>query len=424
MPPTSAQPSPSDKHRVVVVGAGIVGTVSALYLRRDGHEVTLIDRDDPGQGCSFGNAGLLARSSFAPIAGPDTLWNAPKWLLDPEGPLSIRWRYLPKLLPWLIRFVLAGLKNNVKTDAAALHVLTDPCVDLYRKLADEAGRPDLVKEGDYLQVYRHKAEFEKARGDFELRREFGMRIDEIGGDEIRNLEPGLSPDYEYAYHVHDHGFTVNPEGLVQAIADMFVSEGGKIVKADVVDIAGEGRGPHNVVTSNGSFECDRMVIAAGAFSHRLAAKLGINVPLETERGYHITCENPENNLTRPVMEGDCKFLTTPMAMGLRFAGTVELGGVDAPMNERRIRMLERQAKRMVPGLVTETATSWMGFRPTFPDSLPIIGPAPRHPKVVFAFGHQHLGLTCAPKTGQLVADLVSGRAPNVDIMPYRAERFG
>jgi len=408
---------------VAVIGAGIVGVVSALYLVRDGHKVVLIDRDEPGEGCSFGNAGLLARSSFVPMASPDTFLSVPKWLLDPGGPLSIRWSYFPKLLPWLFKYIRSGLFDDLNANARALHVLTDPCVELYRKLADEAGRGELVRESDYLQVYRTKKAFLHAAGDMNLRRKFGMRIDDIDAAKINELEPDLSPDYRYAYHVHDHAYVTDPAGLVKALADLFCREGGTIKKANVEDLRCGGSGECVVVAGDESIECDRTVLAAGAFSTRLTEKTGIRLPLDTERGYHITCPNPVAVLSRPVMEGERKFLTTPMSMGLRFAGTVELGGLDAEPSQRRIDVLTHHAKCMVSGLNTEHATSWMGFRPTLPDSLPVISSSPRHPNIIYAFGHQHLGLTCAPKTGQIVADLISGRVPNVDIKPYSAKRF-
>jgi len=414
---------PGRNQRVVVVGAGIVGVVSALYLLRDGNEVTLIDRDDPGEGCSFGNAGLLARSSFVPMANASTFKSVPKWLLDPGGPLSIRWSYLPKLLPWLFRYIRSGLFDDLDANARALHVLTDPCVDLYRRLADEAECGDLVRESDYLQVYRTEAAFHKAADDMNIRRKFGMRIDDIDATTIRELEPNLSAEYQYGYHIHDHAYVTDPGGLVKALAGLFCREGGILKKASVDDIKGGVSDTCQVITSEGVIECDKVVLAAGAFSARLTAKTGVKLPMDTERGYHITCPNPGPCLSRPVMEGDRKFLTTPMSMGLRFAGTVELGGLDAEPNPRRVDVLTRHAKRMIDGLDTKNATTWMGFRPTLPDSLPVIGLSPRHPNIVYAFGHQHLGLTCAPKTGHLVADLVAGRAPNIDITPYSAKRF-
>jgi len=267
--------------------------------------------------------------------------------MDPEGPLSIRWSYLPRLVPWLARYVHAGYFQDVDHTARALQVLCDPTVELFKKLAEEAGRPELVRDSDYIWAYRTEKGFRDARSDVEARRKLGVHIAEL----------------------------------------------------------------------------DAVVLAAGAHSKALARKLGADVPLETERGYHIVCPHPGIELSGPVMNGEGKFLVTPMAMGLRFAGTVELGGLEAPPTPRRIEAITKKAKDMVPGLNTEGMTTWLGFRPSLPDSLPVIGPSPKRANVFFAFGHQHVGLTAGPRTGGLIADLVAGRAPNVDIAPYRADRF-
>jgi len=410
-------------HRVVVVGAGIVGVASALCLLRDGHEVTLIDRDAPGEGCSFGNAGLLARSASTPLAGPATLLSVPKWLLDPAGPLSLHWPYLPKMLPWLFRYIRSGMLDDLDAIGRAMFVLTDPCVDLYKQLADQAGCSDLITTSDYLQVYRSKSAFKAAADEMAKRTKLGFRIDQIGGEDIQALEPNLSPEYGYGFRIFDHGYVNDPGRLVKALAEQFCLEGGVIKCGNVEDIDGGETATCQVISERERIDCDKVVLAAGAFSARLARKTGVQIPLETERGYHITCPDPGSSLTRPVMEGERKFLATPMAMGLRFAGTVELSGLDAPANPRRVEALTDHARRMVIGVNTENAEQWMGCRPTLPDSLPMIGPSPRHQHIIYAFGHQHLGLTCAPRTGQLVADLVAGRVPNVDMAPYSANRF-
>jgi len=413
----------SGNSRVIVVGAGIIGVTSALYLLRDGHEVILVDRDEPGEGCSFGNAGLLARSSFVPLTGPDALKNIPGWLFDPDGPLSVQWSYLPKMLPWLIDFIRSGFSADLESRGQALHVLTDPSVDLFRQLAEQAGCADLVRPSDYLEVVRSRAAFLKLQPDMDARRKQGFRVDEIGDAEIHALEPDLARDYRYGYRLYEHGFVLDPGGLVKELAALFTREGGQIRKETVGRIGIGSAGQCHLETAHRELVCDRLVLAAGAFSADLAGAGGPRPPLETERGYHITCPKPGVSLSRPVMEGERKFLVTPMSMGLRVAGTVELAGLTAPSNPRRIDVISRHARAMIPGLVTEGAQTWMGFRPTLPDSLPMIGPAPACANIIYAFGHQHLGLTCAPKTGQLVADLISDRIPNVDMSAYSTRRF-
>ena len=409
--------------RIVVVGAGVVGVCCALYLRRDGHHVTLVDRMSPGEGCSFGNAGLLARSSIAPMANPETFSKIPGWLIKSDGPLSIRWSYLPELAPWLLRFVQAGFRNKVDETAKALHTLTDPCVDLYKDLAQQAGRPELVRQSDYLQIYRSEKTFRHAAGDFDMRRGFGFQIDDINQADIQTYEPALSNEYTHGYRIADHGYTVDPEALVKALAKMFEKEGGVVKKADVLSFDVNDNKPDKVVTDAGTIACDTVVVAAGAFSKKMASELGTKVPLDTERGYHVTAHDPGIEIKRPIMEGDAKFLVTPMAMGIRFAGTVELGGVIAPPNPKRIEIIEDKAKRMFPEIKLTETSSWMGFRPSIPDNLPVIGPSSEMENVYFAFGHQHVGITSGPQTGRIISDYVSDRLSNSGVNAFRCDRF-
>jgi D-amino-acid dehydrogenase len=417
------QPSPNGPRQIVVVGAGVIGVCCALYLRRDGHKVTLVDRMLPGEGCSFGNAGLLARSSILPMADPSTFAKIPSWLFKSDSPLSIKWSYLPKLTPWLIRFVQEGLNNTANETSKALHLLTDPCVDLYRDLAQQAGRSDLIRLSDYLQIYQSEKAFRNASSDFAMRRDFGFQIDEISKSDIQSLEPALSDRYVHGYRIADHGFTVDPEGLVKALADMFVKEGGVFKKVDVLSFSVNEKGPDSVVTDSGIIPCDTVVVAAGALSKKMASQLGATVPLDTERGYHVTAHNPDIEIARPIMEGDAKFLVTPMNMGIRFAGTVELAGVIAPPNPKRIKLIRNKAKQMFPDINLSETTTWMGFRPSIPDSLPVIGPSPEMKNVFFAFGHQHIGLTSGPQTGRIIADYVSGQLTNWKVDSFRANRF-
>ena len=409
--------------RIVVVGAGVVGVCCALYLRRDGHHVTLVDRMSPGEGCSFGNAGLLARSSIAPMANPETFSKIPGWLIKSDGPLSIRWSYLPELTPWLLRFVQAGFRNKVDETAKALHTLTDPCVDLYKDLAQQAGRPELVSQSDYLQIYRSEKTFRHAAGDFDMRRGFGFQIDDINQADIQTYEPALSNQYTHGYRIADHGYTVDPEALVKALAKMFEKEGGVVKKADVLSFDVNDNKPDKVVTDAGTIACDTVVVAAGAFSKKMASELGTKVPLDTERGYHVTAHDPGIEIKRPIMEGDAKFLVTPMAMGIRFAGTVELGGIIAPPNPKRIENIEDKAKLMFPEIKLTETSSWMGFRPSIPDSLPVIGPSSEMENVYFAFGHQHVGITSGPQTGRIISDYVSDRLSNSGVNAFRCDRF-
>ena len=411
------------RRHVTVVGAGIIGINCALQAVKSGHVVVLLDREAPGQGCSFGNAGLIARSSFVPLSSPRILAEVPKWLLDPLGPLAIRWTYLPRLIPWLVRFVRAGNLKQVHRTAAALQTLTEPSVELYQQLAKEAGVGSLVRASDYIYVFETKKAFAKAAFDMELREQLGVRVERLRGGEVRDLEPTLADHFKFAYRLLDHGFTVDPEGLVKSLADHFRRLGGDIRRCEVKDAEFGPRDVTALITDDGRLETDVVVLAAGAYSGPLARTFGVTVPLDTERGYHVTLPDPGVMPKRPVMSGERKFLVTPMAMGLRFAGTVEFGGVVAPANYARARALLALGGHMFPGIRTDGYSEWMGLRPTLPDSLPVIGSSPKFDNVIFAFGHQHIGLTAAPKTAQIIAELIDGRAPNVDIRPFRPNRF-
>ncbi|MFT7006042.1 MAG: D-amino-acid dehydrogenase [Colwellia sp.] len=409
-------------NKIVVIGAGIIGVTAALNLTREGYHVTLLDRDKPGETCSFGNAGLLAMSSFEPNVGIDELMNAPKWLLDPKGPLSICWRYFPKLLPWLLAFVGACFSKKIASNAQALHSLTGPSLALYQQLAKTAGCERLVKKSDYLQVYRTQSGFNKAESGMQSRRNEGYKIDVLDANTIKQLEPALSKQFHYAHQIHDHGYITDPGELLNCLHNQFLSEGGQFEQANVTDINASDV-DCQIICENKIYHCGHMILATGAFSKRLAKKLGDKVPLETERGYHETCHEPAVSISRPIMEGDRKFMATPMDSGLRFAGTVELAGLDEPINPKRSRSLNDNANDMISGLNSTNSSIWMGFRSTLPDSLPVISRSKAFPNVIYAFGHQHLGLTCAPKTAELVTDLVCGRTPSVNIIAFGIKRF-
>ncbi|MBT3789017.1 MAG: FAD-binding oxidoreductase [Alphaproteobacteria bacterium] len=417
--------SNTDKNsrHIAVIGAGSIGINCALSLQRDGHRVVMIDPLEPGEGCSSGNAGLLARSSFIPLSSPGLLFDVPGWLLDPMGPLAIRWSYLPKLAPWLIRYILAGKKANLQPTADALQHLTDACVDLYAGLAEEAGEPELIKRSSYIYVYESKKSFDKDAGGFDLRRKMNIEVQELGQAEIQAAEPALSPAYQHAYLVPDHGFTLDPLALMRTLAKLFERRGGEVRQTSVQDIVMRSDGCTTLILEDDDLEVDQVVLAAGAYSGKLAAKLGSPVPLDTERGYHITIPRPGAMPSMPVMSGDAKFLATPMSVGLRLAGTVEFAGLDAAPNYKRARNLIKHGQRMFPGLQTDEFSEWMGRRPTLPDSLPVVGRSPKHDNIFFAFGHQHIGLTAGPETGRIIADLVADRRSNIDLTPYRADRF-
>jgi D-amino-acid dehydrogenase len=413
--------------RVAVIGAGMVGVCAAGYLLRDGHSVVLIEAGEPGHGASFGNAGCFNGSSVTPVAMPGVLTNVPRWLFDPLGPLSLRWRYLPTIAPWLVRFVRSATPEQVHRTARALRPLVGPSLSALEPLVAAAGAADLVRRFGHLYVYRSTESLEKDRFAWELRRENGVEIDEFDADGLRQLEPALSRDYVRGVLVRENGHTTNPLLLVERLLQYVLSSGGELIRARASGFRLAGGRLAAVRTDHGEIAADAAIVCAGAWSKPLAAALGDRVPLETERGYHLMIRDPEAMPRIPIADADGKFVATPMATGLRFAGTVELAGLRAPPDWRRAHILLQQGRRMLPGLAArypqERISVWMGHRPSLPDSLPVIGPARACADVFYAFGHGHVGMTAAPMTGRIVADLVAGRTPPIDLAPFSAGRF-
>jgi D-amino-acid dehydrogenase len=413
---------------VGVIGAGMVGVCAALWLQRDGHRVFLVEPGNPGEGASFGNAGCFNGSSVTPMAMPGVIKNVPGWLMDPLGPLALRWSYLPSILPYLVRFVRSATPDKVRAQARAMRPLVGPTVPLVRELAKMAGADDLVHQRGHLYVYRSAESLAKDNFAWALRRENGVEVDEFDADELRQLEPTLSRDYVRGLLVRENGHTSNPFGLVNTLFELFRRQGGEIVTARALGFRLDGRRLTAISTDKGDLAADAAVVCAGAYSKPLAAALGDKVPLETERGYHLMIRDPEVMPRIPTADADGKFVATPMDTGLRFAGTVELAGLDAPPDWRRSQILLTQGRKMLPGLAADHAEErvsvWMGHRPAMPDSLPVIGPSQASPDVIYAFGHGHVGMTAAPMTGRIVADLLSGRPAPIDIAPFAASRFG
>ncbi|MCP5151297.1 MAG: FAD-dependent oxidoreductase [Ectothiorhodospiraceae bacterium] len=408
---------------VVVVGAGIIGACSAVRLVERGHRVTVVDRLPPGEACSFGNAGALIPSACVPDSMPGMLSRVPGWLLRDDGPLTIRWRYLPRLVPWLVQFVRAGHPDRIGPTADALHALHASTVEEYQALVDAAGTPELVRASDVYVVYGSDASYRGSLTGWRLREAHGARTDHIDGATLREAIPALSPRYVRAVRMRDQAYTVDPSRLVKALTELAVRLGATLHPGEVGGMEHRD-GRVTAVRVNGDrLEADAVVIAAGAWSASLARQIGVDVPLGTKRGYHVTAPSPGFDLPCPVSEAECGFYATPMSMGVRFAGTVELSGLEAPPEPARSRNIERMAKRMFPALDTTGATRWMGCRPAMPDGLPVIGRSPTVSNAFVAFGHGHCGMIGGPTTGRMVASLVHGDTPNVDVRPYAPTRF-
>jgi len=408
---------------VTVIGAGIVGICCAAWLQRSGCRVTVIDRDEPGRGASYGNAGMLQVDSCVPLGTPGIVGQVPGMLRDPLGPLAIRWGYLPRLAPWLVRLIAASRPGRVEEISKALAALLGRAAAAYRDLILGTAAEDLIRPTGTIFVYSTETGFEAARFAHDLRRRRGIRIEELHDGEIRQLEPALSPAFKRAVFSPDCLQIADPLVLTQRLAEAFVRAGGTILRETVADVTIGPGGPSHVVTDAGVHHVDRLVLAAGAWSRRLAGRLGARVPLDTERGYHLMLPKPGVELRMPIIAGDRKIGITPMLDGIRLAGTVEFGGLERAPDYRRARILAGIAREVIPGLETDDADEWMGFRPSMPDSLPVIGPSPRYKNAFFAFGHGHSGLTLGAVTGNLIADLVMDRVPPIDLGPYRADRF-
>ena len=401
-------------------------------MQRDGHSVFLVEPGEPGDGASFGNAGALNASSVTPVSMPGVMWKVPGWLLRPARAVVVA---LVLSAGGGCRscgaFVRAGTPEKVHAQARALRPLVGATLEALTPLVRDAGAEDLVHQPrPPLCLPLGRRGWRRTRLAWALRRENGVEVDEFDADELRQLEPALSRDYVRGLLVRENGHTCNPLGLVSGSLEHLLRSGGRLESSRAS--AGvpprrpaADRDPHR---ARASLPADAAVVCAGAWSKPLAASLGDRVPLETERGYHLMIRDPEVMPRIPTADADGKFVATPMDTGLRFAGTVELAGLNAPPDWRRARILLEQGRKMLPGLAAEhpeeRISVWMGHRPSLPDSLPVLGPSRATPDVIYAFGHGHVGMTAAPMTGRLVADLVAGRPPAIDIAPFSPARFG
>ncbi|MGE0751190.1 MAG: NAD(P)/FAD-dependent oxidoreductase [Variibacter sp.] len=408
---------------VTIIGAGVVGVCAAAFLQRQGHAVTLVDRDEPGMGCSFGNGGLIQTGSCVPIATPGVLRQVPKMLMDPDGPLIIRWRHLPSLLPYLLRFVAAARPSRVEQASVALQAILDHAAESYRMLLRDADALDLLSNAGELYVYETPQSYASAKPWHDLRRRRGVEVVDLPPEELRQLEPALAPIFHRGVFLPDSVKTANPLAVTKALMRRFIANGGLFVQENVEDVELGDTGPDAIVTNRQRHPVDRLVITMGAYSGKWASRLGTALPLNTERGYHLMLPDPGVDLRVPLISGDYRFGLVPMIDGIRLAGTAELAELDAPPVFDRAERLLKIAERILPGLDGKNRTRWMGHRPSTPDSLPVICRSPRHPSVYFGFGHGHIGLTLAAVTGRMLADLVSENAPIVDMRPYDIRRF-
>jgi glycine/D-amino acid oxidase-like deaminating enzyme len=410
------------KTDVAIVGAGIIGLAIACRLAATGREVVVIDGNEPGSGASYGNAGAIASYGSAPIGNPDVLRNLPSLLLRSESPLAINPAALPALLPWLSRFVWQSMPARARRNGHALAGLLKDAMPAWRDLAMQADASDLFRHKGCLYVYRDKMPPVNSEWGARLRDELGVRQDRLNPAEVAKLEPALPPMAGGVFFP-DAAHIVDPGALTRRLAAAAVSSGASFQRARVERLEPQDRGQIRLSCRDLAVDAQTVVLAAGAWSRSLARQGGENVPLDTERGYHIEFAMEACPIKRPVSPVELGFYITPMAGRLRVAGTVELGGLSASLNPDRVALLERGVRKLFPDL-GPIERQWLGFRPSLPDSLPVIGPSRRHRNLILAFGHGHLGMTLAGVTSRMVASLIEDRSNISDFSACRPDRFG
>ena len=411
----------SDK--IIVIGAGVIGASSALALLKEGHDVILVDKEAPCAGASFGNAGAIVNGSCVPTAMPGILFDAIRMLGNRNAALSIRPTYLHKMLPWLLRFTLQSRETKVKENSKNLHALTTQSVKHWRELTDNTKLASLFRETGWMKVYEFDSTYAGTAAARELLDETATPYEILSAAEIADLEPNLATIYQQGFYQKDSLSIVNPKRLVEGLVELLVASGGTYKQFSVDSIEIENN-KVNVKNSSGEMLADKVVIATGAWSRNLAKQLNDKVPLDTERGYHLVFpESSGSLLSRPVVSGESSFVLSPMSEGMRMSSQIELGGLTLPPDYQRIRRMMPAAKRMLPKLDATEQSAWMGFRPSLPDSLPVLGYSSRSKRIIYAFGHQHLGMTLGAVTASIVADLVANRKSTIPLSPYHPKRF-
>ncbi len=417
----------SGRRRIAVVGAGMVGTCTALYLQQEGFTVTLLDRKGPGEEASFGNLACFGIASCVPPGMPGILRKVPGMLLSREAPLRLKMRHLPGLATWFLRYVANTTPKRVEAIAAARQSLLDRVHETLDPLVAEAGAQDLMNtRGGLLYTFESQEAFDDASYAFDLRRQNGVDFDILGANEARQIEPALTEKVIRAIRVPDLSHTYNPGQLVKRLAGLVEARGGEVLRRNVrgFDIGPEG--VRSLRTDQGEIPVEGVVIAAGVWSRRLARMLGTNVPLAAERGYHTMFEGTGVRVNSSILSVDRYVSVTPMDYGVRVGGFAEFAPADAPPDPSCSKMIRRLGEHLIPGLADDPGariTDWVGSRPSHPDSMASIGRAPKHRNAWFAFGHDHLGLTMGSITGKLISELVAGKPPSVELAPFRPDRF-
>ena len=406
--------------KVGIIGAGIQGVCNALFLQKKGFQVTLFDREEPGSAASYGNAGHFSPYASVPLNRPDVIADVPSMLISSRGPLALKWNYVPKMIPWFAKFVLNCTEQKMMHTAKNMHQILDHSLPAFDELFDEIDLEDLVENNGILYVWTDK-NIKSRELEIKIREQLGVKQQLVNKKEIHDLEPNLKPFYhsgvfyDYARHAR------NPRKILIKLFENFVNKGGKFLKLNINNIDFDEDRPV-LRTETQRFIFDKLVIACGAFSKKLTDKLHEKIPLDTERGYHVHFKDYDHLISRPIVYANRGFGMTPMEQGLRVVGTVEFGGLENSPSKSRIKNLILNAKDMLDGL-PDHKDEWLGFRPTLPDFLPVLGPSKNYKNVFYSFGHHHLGWTLGAISGKIISNMIAGEKTNLDLQPYSSIRF-
>jgi glycine/D-amino acid oxidase-like deaminating enzyme len=409
------------KLKIGIIGAGIQGISNALFLQKKGFKVTIFDRDEPGSpAASYGNAGHFSPYASVPINRPDVLTDVPAMLLSSTGPLALKWNYVPKMIPWFLQFIKNCTTKKMMHTAKNMHQILDLALPAYDELFDEIELEGLVEKKGILYIWNDKSL--KSRDlEIKVRDELGVDQQVVTPKEIHDLEPNIKSIYHGGVYYQHGRHARNPKKILLKLFQLFLKKEGKFLKMNIKDIKFYGDRPV-IKADTQSFIFDKIVIACGSFSKRLTDNLDEKIPLDTERGYHVHFKDCDHLLSRPVIFQNRGFGITPMEQGLRVVGTVEFGGLDNPLSKSRVKNLINNAKYMM-GDLPEHEDEWLGFRPTLPDYLPVIGPSKKHKNVFYCFGHHHLGWTLGPISGKIISSMIAEENTNLDLKPYSSLRF-
>ena len=406
---------------VGIIGAGIQGVCIGLQLIKKGIPVTIFDKNDPGSMSSYGNAGHFSPYAVVQLNRPDVIYDIPKMLLSSYGPLALKWNYIPKMIPWILKYLKSSTKKSMMHTTKYMHQILDLSLDAYDEILSEIDTTNLVEKRGIIYIWTNK-NLKSRNMEIKIRNDLGIKQRLLTKEEVLELEPNLNPVfdagviYDYAYHARD------PKEITKKLFELFLKSGGKFKKEEVLNVEQTKYNQTQVRTNTEKFNFEKLVLACGAFSKKLTDQLGENIPLDTERGYHVHYKDVDHLLKRPVIFLDRGFGMTPMNQGLRAVGTVELGGLDNPMSKKRIDYIDKCAKELLPQLGNFN-DEWLGFRPTLPDFLPVIGPSLKNRNIIYAFGHHHLGWTLGAITGKIVSGIVNEEKTNLDLSPYSSSRF-